>query len=89
MRTLAAARYKATCLAVLDDVARTGECVLIVKRGRPVAQLVPPILGERGHPQQRLRGTAEILGDIVAPVLPADAWEACGGRRAPRRGKRP
>jgi prevent-host-death family protein len=46
---------------------------LITKRGRPVARLVPAdkapasVFG-------RMRGTAEILGDIVAPV--GERWEA-------------
>ena len=35
-----AARFKATCLELMDRVASTGEAVVITKRGRPVAQLV-------------------------------------------------
>jgi antitoxin (DNA-binding transcriptional repressor) of toxin-antitoxin stability system len=54
----------------------------ILKRGRPVARLVP--VGGAGTrlAQEELIGTVEILGDIVAPVLPPEAWEAerRGGR---------
>ncbi len=41
MRTIAAGRFKATCLAVMDEVAATREPVEITKRGRRVARLAP------------------------------------------------
>jgi prevent-host-death family protein len=80
MRTIRASEFKAKCLAILDEVERTGEAVIILKRGRPVARLVPLTLGEEKYPQQSLRGTVDILGDILEPVLPAKAWEAEGGK---------
>lgn len=76
VREIGAAEFKAKCLAILDEVARTGEPVVIRKRGRPVAQLVAATGVEEGYPQQRLLGTVQILGDIVSPVLPSDDWEA-------------
>ncbi len=85
MRTLGASDFKAHCLAVLDEVARTGEAVTILKRGKPVARLLPAAGGGFGHPQKRLAGTIEILGDVIGPMLPADAWEAEGRRRGGRR----
>ena len=68
-----AAEFKATCLAVLDEVAARGETVTIYKRGRAVAQLVPATTPEGGYAQDALRGSLEILGDIVSPVGGADA----------------
>lgn len=43
---LAAGEFKATCLALMDEVAATGREVIITKRGKPVAKLVPfaPVL---------------------------------------------
>ena len=79
MRAIRASEFKAKCLAILDEVERTGEPVTILKRGRPVARLVPPAVGDSEYPQQALFGTVEILGDIVEPVLPAMDWEAEGG----------
>jgi prevent-host-death family protein len=76
MKTLTATEFKATCLAVLDEVARTGEPVTILKRGRPVAQLVPPVPRGEGYPQDAILGTVRIKDDIVGPPLPPDAWEA-------------
>lgn len=76
MRSIRASEFKAKCLAILDEVEQTGEPVTILKRGRPVARLVPPELGQRKYPQHALFGTVEILGDVVEPVLPAGDWEA-------------
>jgi prevent-host-death family protein len=76
MKTLTSTEFKAKCLAVLDEVARTGEPVTILKRGRPVAQLVPPVPWGKGYPQEEIIGTVHIKGDIIQPVLPADDWEA-------------
>ena len=72
-RQIAASEFKAKCLGLLDEVQRTRREVLITKRGRPVARLVPaeeklpPIFG-------RMKGTIEIVGDIVAPL--DERWEA-------------
>ena len=70
METLSASKFKATCLAVLDRVERTGEPVLVTKRGKPVAQVVPPprVL-KTGDWIGRMKGTVTVLGDIVGPVL--------------------
>jgi prevent-host-death family protein len=68
MRAIRASEFKAKCLAILDEVERTGEPVTILKRGRPVARLVPPALGQNEYPQQVLFGTVKILGDVVEPV---------------------
>jgi prevent-host-death family protein len=77
MRTVTASDLKATCLALLDEVNRTGEPVLITKRGRPIARLGPV---RQADGAAELAGTVEITGDIVAPALPADAWDAEGER---------
>jgi prevent-host-death family protein len=76
MRSIRASEFKAKCLAILDEVQQTGETVTILKRGRPVARLVPPALGKSEYPQRGLFGTVEILGDVIEPVLPAGEWEA-------------
>jgi prevent-host-death family protein len=39
--TVKASVFKARCLALLDDVARTRRTIVVTKRGRPVAKLVP------------------------------------------------
>lgn len=79
MKEINASEFKAKCLAILDEVYSTGEVVTILKRGKPVAQLVPPVPGKTGYPQETLEGTVEICGDILEPVLPSGTWEAEGG----------
>ena len=41
MRTIPAGRYKAQCLKLLDEVAETGETIVVTKRGKPVAKVEP------------------------------------------------
>jgi prevent-host-death family protein len=83
MRSINASEFKAKCLAILDEVEETGEPVTILKRGRPVARLIPPMSSEGAYPQQSLLGTVEILGDILGPVLPEGEWEVLAGRHKP------
>jgi antitoxin (DNA-binding transcriptional repressor) of toxin-antitoxin stability system len=81
MRVIKASEFKAKCLAILDEVDRTGEGVVISKRGRIVAELTRPRRGRtRRYPQDALRGTGRTLGDIVSPAVPPDVWEASGTR---------
>jgi antitoxin (DNA-binding transcriptional repressor) of toxin-antitoxin stability system len=82
MSVLRVSDFKARCLAVLDEVARTGERVVLLRRGKPIAQISPAVGGEeKEYPQHRLRGTLEIVGDVMEPPLPPEAWEAERGRR--------
>jgi prevent-host-death family protein len=76
MRSILATEFKAKCLAILDEVERTGEPVTILKRGRPVARLLPTVPTEGRYPQHALRGTVEFLGDVIEPALPAQDWDA-------------
>jgi prevent-host-death family protein len=80
MRTINASEFKAKCLAILDEVAATGEMVTILKYGEPVARLIPPSPSQERYPQHALEGTVTILGDIVEPVLEPEAWEALGDK---------
>jgi len=85
MRSIKASEFKARCLAILDEVARTGEPIAVSKRGRIVAEVVRPARAKAMHfPQDTLRGTGRALGDIIAPALPSDAWEAVGPRKRGR-----
>jgi prevent-host-death family protein len=61
-RGLPAGRFKAQCLAVLDEVAATGRELVVTKRGRPVAKLVPVA------PPRPLIGSIRRAGDVVSPL---------------------
>ena len=72
-RTITASEFRAKCLALMDEVADTGEEIVITKRGVPVARLSP----YRGKPEPFIgadRGIIKIYGDIVGPVM-GDDWE--------------
>jgi len=73
-----AGEFKAKCLKLMEKVARSREPIVITKRGKPVARLVP--LDEPG-PRSALfgymAGTAEIRGDIVD--VPEIEWAALTG----------
>jgi prevent-host-death family protein len=73
MKTMAAGEFKARCLTVMEKVRTTREPVLITKRGRPVAKLVPA--DEPPEFLGRLQGIVRIQGDIESPLEPAEAWE--------------
>jgi prevent-host-death family protein len=40
-RRIPASEFKAKCLALLDEVAETRETLVVTKRGKPVARVVP------------------------------------------------
>jgi prevent-host-death family protein len=75
MKTIAASKFKARCLAVMDDVQRSREPVVITKRGKAVAKLVPADAPKRKF-IGRLDGMVRITGDIVSPIVPPEAWDA-------------
>jgi len=69
--------FKATCLAVLERVRRTGASVVVTRRGEPIAEIMPP--SAPPAPVEwigSLKGTARIVGDIVAPLVADDEWDA-------------
>ena len=72
---LAAAEFKAKCLALLDRVHDRGEAVTITKRGRVVARLVPAGDVEE-RPWSTLAGTARWRGDPLAPAVDESEVEA-------------
>ncbi|MCB1036728.1 MAG: type II toxin-antitoxin system prevent-host-death family antitoxin [Acidobacteria bacterium] len=77
-----ASELKAKCSSILDRVFETGEEVTILKRGKPVARLVPPAPSEDESPQEELRGTVIFKGDILEPAIPPEAWNAVQGKLA-------
>ncbi len=67
MRTIKASEFKARCLKLMDEVAESGEPIVITKNGRPVSRLVPA----RDKPKTlygRHRGSLVIEGDIITPI---------------------
>jgi antitoxin (DNA-binding transcriptional repressor) of toxin-antitoxin stability system len=77
VETIAVSKFKATCLAVLQRVKRTGRPVRVTRFGKAVADVVPPRAEETGDAWVgSMAGRAEIAGDVVGPVTGAAEWKA-------------
>jgi prevent-host-death family protein len=63
MKQIAAAKFKEQCLALLDAVDAEG--VVITKRGKPVAKLIPIAVDSAGL-IGTLKGKVEIRGDLLS-----------------------
>lgn len=89
--SIPAALFKAECLRLMDEVARTGRAVVITKHGKPVAQLAP-VPAEPKSLFGYMRNSLTIEGDIVAPA--GESWNADSGAderlvQRPARKRRP
>ncbi len=73
-RSFTATRFEAERLALLDDVARTGDSLVITKRGQPVARVVPV------QAPESLRGsvTFEVSDEELVSPSPT-RWDAATG----------
>jgi antitoxin (DNA-binding transcriptional repressor) of toxin-antitoxin stability system len=77
MQSMPISKFKATCLATLERVRKTGRPLRVTRFGKPIAEIVPPSpapaakdwLGD-------MRGTAQIVGDITGPSGELVEWEA-------------
>lgn len=71
MKTMAAGKFKDVCLQTLDEVATTRTPVVITKRGRPVAKLVPITATARA---------GSLAGSVVFesgdPFSTGEVWDA-------------
>ena len=72
-RTIKASVFKATCLRLMDEVAATGEEIVITKNGRPTARLLP-YRKQFGDWFGADRDRIGIIGDIISPI--DVEWEA-------------
>jgi prevent-host-death family protein len=75
MKKMAAGKFKVHCLAVMDEVQSKRETVLITKRGKPVAKLVP---ADKDAGKDDIfgfmAGKGKITGDIISPAISPEEW---------------
>jgi prevent-host-death family protein len=75
MESLTVSKFKATALAVVEEVAKSKKRVIITKRGKPIAELIPYDAYEAETAPVPLKDTVAFMGDIISPVATED-WEA-------------
>jgi prevent-host-death family protein len=73
MKTMPAGSFKVHCLKVMDEVQSKRESVIITKRGKPVAKLVP-VDQKTDDIYGFMKGKITVLGDIVSPILTPGEW---------------
>jgi prevent-host-death family protein len=76
MESMSVSKFKATCLAVLQRVKRTGKPILVTRFGKPIAEVVPPSARTRaGDWIGSFQGRGSIVGDILDPAVDEKDWE--------------
>ena len=77
MKEVLISDFKAKCIAIIDEINRTRDYVIITRRGRPIGRLEP--IGEEKPPRQfgKLKAKMLIKGDIVQTDFSSD-WEING-----------
>jgi prevent-host-death family protein len=76
MKTVAISEFKAKCLSLLEEVQKTKQPLRVTRFGKPVAEVVP--IGPASMPDWfgSMKGTFEIVGDIISPANDENEWEA-------------
>jgi prevent-host-death family protein len=74
---IAISKFKAKCLALLEEVSKTKTPLRVTRRGKPLADIIP-IHSEGGEKSWMgsMAGTIKITGDIVSPVIDMEEIEA-------------
>jgi antitoxin (DNA-binding transcriptional repressor) of toxin-antitoxin stability system len=76
MEEIAISKFKATCLAVLEKVRRSGKPILVTRFGEPMAEVVPPLTRKKGSQWVgSLASTGKINGNVVSPASDEEDWE--------------
>jgi prevent-host-death family protein len=76
MQTMGISQFKSHALKILDQVAKTQESIVITKRGKPLAQIIPYRNSISNHTPGKLADALVFENDIVSP-LGEEMWDAC------------
>ena len=77
MADIPISKFKATCLAVMARVKKTGQPITVTRYGRALAQVIPPTQGKRAQSWLGcMSGKAKIVGDVISPAGNESDWEA-------------
>jgi prevent-host-death family protein len=76
MIEVAISEFKAKCLALLEQVRRTRQPIRVTRRGKPIAEIVPPTaVQDRASWIASMKDSLEITGDIISPANDENEWE--------------
>lgn len=76
MQTMGVSQFKSHALKILDQVAKTQETIIITKRGKPLAQIIPYRTSPSKHLPGKLSDALVFENDILSP-LDDQMWDAC------------
>jgi antitoxin (DNA-binding transcriptional repressor) of toxin-antitoxin stability system len=74
MQDIPISKFKATCLAILDQVLKTGQPVLVTRFGHPIAEIYPPASQRTPRRFGARIGSGKVIGDIVGPISDETEW---------------
>ena len=72
-KTVAAAEFKARCLALLEEVRQTRKPLLVTRHGKPVAEIFP-FVAHNDTDENPLKGSVLFQGDLVSPL--DERWDS-------------
>jgi prevent-host-death family protein len=76
MKSISISEFKAKCLGLIEQVDKTRQPLRITRHGRPVAELIPAGPDRKKQFLGAMVGTGKIVGDIVAPIIDLEEFEA-------------
>ena len=66
-KTVPATEFKAHCLALLEQVRKTRQALLVTRHGKPVVEISPYVPKDRGRVNP-LKGSIAYQGDLISPI---------------------
>lgn len=76
MKVMGISKFKTNALKILDQVSKTHEVIVITRRGKPLAQIIPYRTNDKHPMPGTLSETLVFEGDIISP-LDENMWDAC------------
>jgi len=76
MKQVPVSKFKTNCSSFIKQIEKTKRSIQITRRGKVIAEIRPMLPGKRLSWLGRMKGTAEITGDIVSPVINLEDIEA-------------
>ncbi len=76
MHDISISEFKAKCLGLIEEVQKTRQPLRVTRHGRPMVEVIPAGPDRKRKFLGDMKGTVEILGDIVSPVIDLDDFEA-------------